>query len=327
MLTFRPRNRRRRVAGVPTLVVALLCLGPTLAACTTASPGTTEASDPRLPAPPGYSNQQLIFDDQFLGTSLDQTKWSPVLGADGVTWNNYDSLPSPYSGPNTPVGEEVAMFGPSQVRVDNGLTLTAQRNTNQWAGAYPWISGVVTTEGKFSLPTSGWYVQVKAKMPDTSQGMWPAIWFLRGPSGSPNNELDLQEGGQEDFLDPNLEMHSDYFSDQGQEHQAVDTGVDLSGGYHIYGVEFIPGRSITGYFDGRQVWQIPASSGTTITGEPYEIILQLEVASQQASGGHTTTSGATPSASMEVAEVQAYSSNRQDSPRSRSRRSGHLAGN
>ena len=149
MLTFRPRNRRRRVAGVPTLVVALLCLGPTLAACTTASPGTTEASDPRPPAPPGYSNQQLIFDDQFLGTSLDQTKWSPVLGADGVTWNNYDSLPSPYSGPNTPVGEEVAMFGPSQVRVDNGLTLTAQRNTNQWAGAYPWISGVVTTEGKF----------------------------------------------------------------------------------------------------------------------------------------------------------------------------------
>ncbi len=259
-----------------------------------------------MPAPLGYTNQQLIFDDQFRGTSLDPTKWSPLLGADGITWNNFGSLPSPYSGPNTPVGEEVAMFGPSQVRVDNGLTLTAQRNTNQWAGSYPWISGVVTTEGKFSLPTSGWYVQVKAKMPDTSQGMWPAIWFLRGPSGSPDNELDLQEGGQEDFLDPNLEMHSDYFSDQGEQQQAVDTGVDLSSGYHIYGVEFIPGRSITGFFDGRQVWQILASSGTTITGEPYEIILQLEVASQPASG-HTMTSGATPSASMEVAEVQAYS--------------------
>ena len=50
-----------------------------------------------------------------------------------------------------------------------------------------------------------------------------------------------------------------------------------------------------------------ASSGVTITGEPYEIILQLEVASQQLSGSHTLTTSATPSASMDVAEVQAYS--------------------
>ena len=68
-----------------------------------------------------------------------------------------------------------------------------------------------------------------------------------------------------------------------------------------------PGQSITAYFDGRQVWQVQASSGITITGEPYEIILELQVAAQQASGWHTVTTSATPSASMDVAEVQAYS--------------------
>ena len=87
------------------------------------------------------------------------------------------------------------MFGPSQVSVDKGLTLTAQRNDNQYASTYPWISGVVTTEGKFSLPSGGWYVQVLAQMPDQSQGMWPAIWFFPGVAGSPVNEFDGYEGG------------------------------------------------------------------------------------------------------------------------------------
>ena len=75
------------------------------------------------------------------------------------------------------------MYAPSQVASNNGLTLTAQRNTNQYSGTYPWLSGVLTTEGRFTLPTGGWYVQVKAKMPDQSQGMWPAIWFMPGSPG------------------------------------------------------------------------------------------------------------------------------------------------
>ena len=153
------------------------------------------ASEGGLPAPAGYTTQQMIFDDQFSGTTLDTTKWNTYLGAQGIVWNDNGSLPAPYSGPNAPISDEAAMFAPSQVGVDNGLTLTATPNTNQYAGTYPWLSGAVTTEGKFSLPTSGWYVQVKAKMPDQSQGMWPAIWFLPGVSGTASNEVDGYEGG------------------------------------------------------------------------------------------------------------------------------------
>ena len=142
------------------------------------------ASDGGLSPPSGYANGQLIFDDQFSGTSLDTTKWNTYLGAAGITWNDHGVLPSPFSGPNDlahgGTGYNAEMYGPSQVSVDNGLTLTAVHNTNQYAGTYPWLSGVVTTEGKFSLPTTGWYVQVKAEMPNQTQGMWPAIWFLPG---------------------------------------------------------------------------------------------------------------------------------------------------
>ena len=216
---------------------------------------SARASNVSLSAPAGYTTQQMIFDDQFSGTTLDATKWSAFLGAQGNAWNNHGNLPAPYSGPNTPITENEAMFGPSQVSVDNGLTLTATRNTNQYAGTYPWISGVVTTEGKFSLPMGGWYVQVKAKMPDQTQGMWPAIWFLPGVPGTAANEFDGYEGG---FVgaDPNQIMHSTYFADQGQEQKNYSVKSDVTAGYHIYGFRFIPGHSITAYFDGRQVWQV-----------------------------------------------------------------------
>ena len=277
--------------------------------------------------PSGYSTSSLIFDDGFTGTSLNTSNWNTYLGAQGGIWNNEGDFASPYSGPNSPAnggaGTDLEMYAPSQVAVNNGLTLTAVPNTSGSTASYAapgsapyntpstepfatWLSGVVTTEGKFSLPTSSWYVQVKAKMPDQSQGMWPAIWFLPGVSGTPSNEFDGYEGG---WLgaDPNEVMHSDYFAPQGQQQEAYSLGEDVTAGYHIYGFQFIPGQSITAFFDGRQVWQVSASSGITISGEPYEIILQLEVASQQISGFHTVPTGSTPSATMDVAEVQAYS--------------------
>ncbi len=260
-----------------------------------------------MSAPAGYTSQQMIFDDQFSGTSLDTTKWNTFMGAQGIVWNNNSGLPSPYSGPNAANAKAAAMFGPSQVAVNNGLTLTAQRNTNGYANTYPWISGVVTTEGKFTLPTGGWYVQVKAKMPDQSQGMWPAIWFLPGVSGTPSNEFDGYEGGLLGGSPPNQQGHSVYFANQGAQPRLWNTGVDVTAGYHVYGYQFIPGQSITAYLDGRQVWQMAASSGITITAEPYEIILSLQVATQQTSLWHTVPTAATPSATMDVAEVQAYS--------------------
>ena len=42
--------------------------------------------------PPGYSSQQLIFDDQFKGTTLDTSKWTPEMAGQGSSgwWSGYD---------------------------------------------------------------------------------------------------------------------------------------------------------------------------------------------------------------------------------------------
>jgi hypothetical protein len=269
----------------------------------TSVPTPAPASPPPpagMSAPPGFTTK--IFEDAFNGTGLNTSLWDTYLQANGQIWNNFGSLPPPYSGSNAGQAN-VAMFSPAQVSVDNGVTLTAQRNTNQWAGTYPWISGVLTTGGKFELPADkAWYVQVKAQMPDQSQGMWPAIWFMPGVAGTPTNEFDGYEGGWPGG-NPNEIEHTDFFADQGQVQQAYNVGADVTAGYHVYGFAFKPGNSVTAYFDGRQVWQ---ASGVTVNGQPYEIIIELQVAGAQTSGWHTVTNGGTPPSSMRIAEVQAY---------------------
>jgi hypothetical protein len=263
-----------------------------------------------MSTPPGYTHQQQIFDDQFSGTSLDTTKWTTYLGAQGIVWNNHNSVPLPYSAPNVPgLGDEAAMFGPSQVSVHDGLTLTAQRNTNQYAKSYPWISGVVTTEGKLSLPSTGWYVQVEAKMPDMTSGMWPAIWFMPDTPTSTVPEIDLFEGG---WLgaDPNEIMHSDYGGSatqySGYRDIVYNTGSDLTAGYHVYSIQFIPNVSVKYFFDGKLTFEQLESSNSVSGSGTYELLLALQVAAQRTARWHTVATDATRSASMNIAEVKVY---------------------
>ena len=295
-----PTRRVGRVVALAVVVLALALLGTGIWTSNALAP-----SDGAMQAPAGYTAQQLIFDDQFSGTTVDTTKWNTFLGAQGQRWTG-SGLPKPYSGGDPK--NNLEYYDPKQVSVNNGLTLTARRAGagDVGFGPYSWVSGVVTTEGKFSLPMSGWYVQVKAKMPDQTQGMWPAIWFLPGVPGTAANEFDGYEGGIIG-ADPNQIMHSNYFADQGPQQDNYSVKSDVTAGYHIYGFQFIPGHSITAYFDGRQVWQVDASSDITITPEPYEIILELQVAAPGATSWHSGTTGATRSASMDIAEVRAYS--------------------
>ncbi len=286
----------------------------TTAATTSSSaatpPTTVLAGD--MPAPPGYTAQQLIFDDRFSGTSLDTTKWNTYLGAQGNVWDDDGTLPAPYSGPNVPgAGTDLEMYAPSQVSVDNGLTLTAQRNTNQYAGTYPWLSGVVSTEGKFSLPTTGWYVQARIKVPDMTQGLWPCMWFLPAGSG-PFNEIDFVQGGfyggPADVDD--APVGAGYFDTAGNvvDEAVPDVGFDASAGYHTYGIEWTPGVGIDEYVDGNLVWTLSQSQVPGgIVPQAYEIILDVQVAANADAGWRTVTTATSPGGSMDVAEVQAYS--------------------
>ena len=68
-----------------------------------------------------------------------------------------------------------------------------------------------------------------------------------------------------------------------------------------------PGVGIEAWVDGNLVWSVAASSSLSIPSQPHEIILNLQVASQQTSGCHTVPTATSPGGSLKVAEVRAYS--------------------
>jgi beta-glucanase (GH16 family) len=259
----------------------------------------------RMPPPAGYSAGQLIFDDQFSGTALNSAHWNAFMGAQGdAVWNSA-GLPAGDSAAGTQVHQ--TYFSPSQVTVNNGLTLTMVPDTKYSSLGYGYRSGVVTTGDKFTLRSG--YVQIKAKMSDAVKGGWPAIWFLDPNGGGRSQEIDLQEGG---FTPKGVGLPtrtpennifvSTYHTPSGSQSDfSYATPKPMNAGFNIYGMEYIPGRSIKTYFNGRLVGSWTKNISTT----PYEIIIWNAQASANTSGYHTTGTSPNPS-DLTVAEVQAY---------------------
>jgi beta-glucanase (GH16 family) len=267
---------------------------------------TKPATPPTGMAPPaGYSASQLTFDDRFAGTSLDTANWNTAMGGQGdPTWNA-QGLPLHDSAAGTHLHE--TYFSPSQVTVDNGLTLTMVPDATHSPLGYAYRSGVVTSYGKFTL--SRGYVQVRAKMSDASGGGWPAIWFIDPNGGGGDQEIDLQEGGftPDDAGLPNGTPENNvlvttYHTPSGNQSVfGYATPAPMNAGYNTFGMEYIPGQSIKTYFNGKLVGWWNKDISTT----PYETVIWNSQAASNTSGYHTV--GASPDPSeMSIAEVQVY---------------------
>jgi beta-glucanase (GH16 family) len=301
VMTHRASGRRKRTRQLvlPGLIVALV-IG-LLGALKIVTIGDATAMAP----PAGYSAGQRILDDQFSGTSLNSAHWNAFMGGQGDPMWNSEGLPAGDSAAGTQSHQ--TYFSPSQVTVNNGLTLTMVPDAKYSPLGYGYRSGVVTTGDKFILRSG--YVQIKAKMSDASQGGWPAIWFVDPNGGGGSQEIDLQEGG---FTPKGAGLPSDTPENKtfvSTYHTPSDTQSDfgyatpepMNAGFNTYGMEYIPGRSIKTYFNGRLVGSWTKDISTT----PYEIVIWNTQASANTSGFHTTGESPNPS-DLSVAEVQVY---------------------
>ena len=294
---------RRKHLVLACLIVA--CLIVALVAVLLNVLDTAVTGETTWMAPPaGYSAGQLIFDDQFLGTSLNSAYWNTFMSGQGGVWNS-DGLPAGDSAAGNQFQQ--TYFSPSQVTVNNGLTLTMVPDTKYSSLGYRYRSGVVTTHDKFTLRSG--YVQIKAKMSDASRGGWPAIWFIDPSSRGGSQEIDLQEGG---FTADSVRLPSStpennifvstYHTPSGSQSDfTYATPKPMNAGFNIYGMQYIPGRSIKTYFNGRLVGSWTQNISTT----PYEIVIWNTQASLNASGFHTAGESPDPS-DLSVAEVQVY---------------------
>lgn len=300
-----------------TMVVLLAAAGAVVSSAASAAAGTrasgTKAGHAVLPPPPGYSEQALVFSDAFSSAALDRSSWNTYIASrasDGWPWNSNDKGGSGVENPSNIVTLEYDE--PSQVRIrPSGLTITAEERPTEGVlgGApelYSWRSGVVTTYGHFEF--TGGFVEIRAKMP-TGAGIWPALWMLPGPDAphSVNDEIDIFEGNSLDGRAKPADTFSWHLHTATQVlGGTTDVGTNLGSGYHLYGLEWIPGQLLRWYLDGRLVGQL-TSAQISIPTEPMELIANVEVANAADAQWHTVPTPATPKRdSMVIDAVSVY---------------------
>jgi beta-glucanase (GH16 family) len=262
--------------------------GATASAAAVVTQSGSLADMTALAATLGYAANRLQWNEPFVGPTLDATKWIPDIADQNGIWRK--SVPAPLSAANSG-GFAAEYYDPAQLTLNNGLTITAVRSTAQ--AGYTWKSGCICTHGKLAIPSG--LVLVKMQQPDSSSGMWPSVWMLEG-----GGEIDIQEGGYISGNVPNRAIARNLHTCSNSQ-VIKDTGVDLSAGYNIFGMEYKPGVSVKTFLNGTTI----ATYTSSVPTGAYTLLLNLMVA--QNATWHSALSTSTPSPSvMRVAGVQWY---------------------
>ncbi|MBP7053761.1 MAG: alpha-L-fucosidase [Phycisphaerae bacterium] len=183
-----------------------------------------------LPPLPDGQNWQLVWNDEFEGSTVDSSKWE-ILGdfqrRDGF-W----------------VKNDVYVDGRGH------LILRTKKDGDRYT------CGAARTRGRFEHRYGYWVC--RCKFP-SQEGHWPAFWLHAdtvgriGDAGRDGTEIDIMEKPwREDRITQNL-----HWDGYGKEHQHVGTTFDfpgLSEGFHTFGLHWTPDEYIF-YVDGKETWR------------------------------------------------------------------------
>lgn len=171
-------------------------------------------------SPTTIDGWNLVWQDEFAGTSLDAAKWNYNIGGHG--WGN----------------AELQYYREENTTVQGGYLVIEARKEN--FNGNPYTSSRITTQNKYVFRYGR--VDIRAALPE-GQGLWPALWML-GASfedvGWPAcGEVDIMEmiGGGEGRDDV---THSALHWDR-DGHTSVSGGKQLDegtfhGSFHIFSI-------------------------------------------------------------------------------------------
>ena len=204
--------------------------------------------------------QQLIFEEQFNGSELNEKNWNYELG-NGCPhicgWGN----------------NERQHYTKKNVAVKDGhLVITATKDSL-------YESGRITTKGKFEFQYGT--IEVRAKL-STGQGIWPAIWML----GSNISEVGWPKSGEIDIMEyvgkaPH-EIHTTLHT-QDSHGKSVNTKIttvkDIEDGFHVYKCHWTK-DAIAFYIDNNLVYTFSPKEKNENTwpfDQPFYVILNMAV--------------------------------------------------
>lgn len=188
---------------------------------------------------------QPSFSDDFNGGEIDTTRWDTY-----------------YKSGRT----ELQFYSAEALDLSNGkLRITADARPQE---GYAYTSGIITTQTTFAQQYG--YFEMRAKIP-RGQGLWPAFWLLHtGPL--PWTEVDVFEFLGHDTTKVYLYHHWRDSANNHQQHPKTYIGSDFSTDYHVYAIDWKPGRIIW-YIDGVK----RAETTENVAAEPMFMLINLAV--------------------------------------------------
>lgn len=186
-----------------------------------------------LPALPAGQEWKIVWQDEFEGPKLDETKWNR-LG----DWKRRDGYW---------IKDDAYLDG------KGSLILRTRKDGDRFT------CGAVNTRGKFER-AFGYFV-ARCKMPN-QPGHWPAFWMMGsgvgkvGDGGRDGTEIDIVEIPWRDGK-VTMNLHWDGY---GKDHKSAGTNMTIQAlkeGFHTYGLHWTPQEYVF-YVDGREVWRSAA---------------------------------------------------------------------
>lgn len=256
----------------------------------------------------GYT---LVWNDEFDGTELDMSKWSFQIGTK-----------DPNGGPDNWGNEELEYYTDKNHELKDGkLIITAKEEEME---GMPYTSTrirTITDDGKTLYAPRYGRVEARMKLP-AEDGLWPAFWMLPEDTSiygtwAASGEIDIMEarGRVPDEVGGTLHYGSQWPNNtySGKTYKFDTSKTDISG-YHLYSVEWEPGK-ITWLVDDVPYGSISnfyskgANNADNYTyGAPFDvpfyIILNLAVGGTY--DGDANLENATFPSSMEVDYVRVY---------------------
>jgi beta-glucanase (GH16 family) len=200
-------------------------------------------------AEPPTGDYQLVWAEEFDGTSLDTAKW------------DYRNLGPRRDGIN--VRESIQLDG-------NGLLAIITREVD---GEYH--TGMIGTQGKYEFQFG--YLECRVRF-QNEVGHWSAFWLqsptvgVVGDTRETGTEIDIFEYLVVDPDEIKMNLHWDGYGDDHKHTGSSYTASGITDGFHLIGLEWTEEEYIF-YVDGEEVWR----TNTAVSGVQEYIILSLEV--------------------------------------------------
>ena len=227
-------------------------------------------------------NWQLVWEDDFNGNSLDQSKWIHDIGTGSQYgmwgWGN----------------GELQYYQPQNTTLNNGIAkIEVKEEPNgiidSWSATSYFSSSKITTKGLFNFR----YGKVEARIKTIDgQGFWPAFWMLPSNGSWPcDGEIDIMEQWGNDYLTNSTSgaahlgtcpySQSTHFYETSSSYISSGSYAD---DFHTYSVIWKE-DTITWYVDEIELfslnpssyWSIPSQSAWPFNANEWYIMINLAI--------------------------------------------------